>query len=112
MNGTWKILNTIVTRRQQHSPYLGKFMSNGETIINKKVVVNGFNDFFVNVGPNLAKYIKTPNTNLDVLDFLKAQNPESMIVADVEESELIKVVHNCNSKKSTGYDNIDMIIIK
>ena len=47
----------------------------------KKDIANGFNDFFVNVGPNLAKDINIPNENTHVLDYLKSQNPESMFLS-------------------------------
>ena len=35
-----------------------------------------------------------------------------MFLASVEESEVINIVRNCKNKKSTGYDGIDMTIIK
>ena len=87
-------------------------MSNGKTVACKKDFANGFNAFFVNVGPNLAKYINPPNENTHVLDYLKSQNPESMFLASVEESAVINVVRNCKNKKSAGYDGINMTIIK
>ena len=86
-------------------------MSNGKTVACKKDIANGFNDFFVNVGPNLAKDINIPNENTHVLDYLKSQNPASMFLASVEESEVINVVKNCKNKKSAGYDGIDMTVI-
>ena len=55
-------------------------MSNGKTVTHKKDIANGFNDFFVNVGPNLAKDINISNENTHVLDYLKSQNPESMFL--------------------------------
>ena len=112
IKGTWKILNTIIRKGQHSSPLPDKFMSNGKTVTHKKDIANGFNDFFVNVGPNLAKDINIPNENTHVLDYLKSQNPESMFLASVEESEVINIVRNCKNKKSTGYDGIDMTIIK
>ena len=60
----------------------------------------------------VAKYINIPNDNTHVLDYLKSQNPESMFLASVEESEVINIVRNCKNKKYTGYDGIDMTIIK
>ena len=66
-------------------------MSNGKTVACKKDIANGFNDFFVNVGPNLAKDINIPNENTHVLDYLKSQNSESTFLASVEESEVINV---------------------
>ena len=35
-----------------------EFMSDGKSIKGHKNVANGFNDFFINVGPNLARNIK------------------------------------------------------
>ena len=45
-------------------------MSNGKTVACKKDITNGCNDFFVNVGRNLTKYINIPNENTHVLDYL------------------------------------------
>ena len=79
IKGTWKILNsTIIMKGQQSSPLPNKFLSNRKTVNAKKDIANGFNDFFVNIGPNLAKDINIPNENTHVLDYLKSQNPESM----------------------------------
>ena len=99
IKGTWKILNTIIRKGQQTSPLPDKFVSNGKTVACKKDIANGFNDFFVNVGPNLAKDSNIPNENTHVLDYLKSQNPASMFLASVEESEVINVVKNCKNKK-------------
>ena len=63
VKGTWKLLNTIIMKGQQSFPLPDKFMSNGKTVTRKKDIANGLNDFFVNVGPNLAKdtyQMKTP----------------------------------------------------
>ena len=97
---------------QQCSPYRNEFQLNGTNISNKKDIANGFNDFFVNVGPNLAHANKKPNNDKQVLDYLNTINPESMFLAGFDESEIINVVNNFKNKKSTGYDNIDMCIIK
>ena len=35
-----------------------EFVSNGKSIKGHKNVAYGFNDFFINVGPNLARNIK------------------------------------------------------
>ena len=75
-------------------------MSNDKTVACKKDIANGLNDFYVNVGPNLAKYINIPNENTHVLDYVKSQNPASMFLASVEESEVINVVRNCKNKKN------------
>ena len=39
-------------------------------------------------------------------------NTQSIFLNSVEESEIIKIVKNWKNKKSTGFDNIDMTIVK
>ena len=46
------------------------FIKNNKKITDRKHIANGFNDFFVNVGPNLAKGIQTPSTNIKMQDYL------------------------------------------
>ena len=44
------------------------FTCNNKRIVNKKDIANGFNNFFVNVGPQLAKNIERIDDK-DVLDY-------------------------------------------
>ena len=53
VKGTWKILNTITRKGKRSSNYPDSFTHNSATVKNKKDIANGFNDFFVKVGPNL-----------------------------------------------------------
>ena len=68
--------------------------------------------FFVNVGPNLARNIRVPNGNISVLDYLQGTNTSIMFLTGVEENEVTNIVKSCKNKKSTGYDNVDMVIVK
>jgi hypothetical protein len=55
---TWKILNSVIKRNGSASVSQEKFLNNENKIISdKKDIVNEFNEFFVNVGPDLAKKI-------------------------------------------------------
>ena len=45
-------------------------MNNDKEIHEKKEIANGFNNFFTNVGPNLAKEIKLPKNDVDIFDYL------------------------------------------
>ena len=109
--GTWTILNSIIKTRQQHTSYPNYFITNGRLTRNKTYIINGFNDFFVNVGPNLARNIGVPNGNISVFDYLQGTNSSTMFLARVEENEVTNIVKSCKNK-STGYDNVDMVIVK
>ena len=47
MKGLWKVLNSIIRNEF--------FVDKDNVINNTEDVVNGFNQFFVNVGPDLAE---------------------------------------------------------
>ena len=116
MKGTWKILNTIIVRKGKiSSNYPGSFIRNGATVKNKEDIANGFNIFFVNVGRNLAKWIKKPEGSFNIAGFnhfIGSYNRNTMFLNGVEEREITEIVNKCTNKKSTDNDNIDMSIIK
>ena len=74
--------------------------------------VNGFNQYFVNVGPVLAEKIPVPVRSDDRINDFIDINPKSMFLTAVEESEIIEIVNKCKNKTSTDYSDIDMRIVK
>ena len=44
--------------------------------------------------------------------FINSLSTQNIFLSSVEESEIINIVKNWKHKKSTGFDNIDMIIVK
>ena len=47
-----------------------------------------------------------------MLDYLQGTNSSTMFLAGVEENEVTNIVKSCKNKKSIGYDNVDMVIVK
>ena len=86
--------------------------TNGRLTRNKTDIVNGLNDFFVNVGQNLARNIRVLNGNISVLDYLQGTNSSTMFLVGVEENEVTNIVKSCKNKKCTSYDNIDTVFVK
>ena len=64
------------------------FTCYNKRIVNKKDIANGFNNFFVNVGPQLAKNIERIDDR-DVLDYMNVNMFNSMYLYEVEENELL-----------------------
>ena len=69
--------------------HVTEFKKDNEPVTDGKEIVNGFNDYFVNIGPNLAKKI-TANTNLSFKDYLKGSYMNSMLLSPVCEREIKK----------------------
>ena len=47
---------------------------NGKIITNTLDIANGFDEFFVNVGPSLASKIKSPSSKSHIFDYMKSRN--------------------------------------
>ena len=56
----WKILNTIINKRQNESSYTDSFITGGITVSKKNDIADGFNHFFANSGYELAAKIDPP----------------------------------------------------
>ena len=52
---TWKLINEIINERKIKSSIPDSFKENEQIISDAKEIANKFNDYFVNVGPNLAE---------------------------------------------------------
>ena len=72
--------------------------------------MEGFNDFFVNSGPILAKKIQNPNT--EIKDYMPPASRELMFLSPIEESEIINVVNNFSPKTSTDCNDLSMKTLK
>ena len=73
-------------------------------------MAKAFNDFFVNLGPNLAK--KIPDSETEFHTFLKSRNSQSLFFAPVVEEEIKDIINNLNNKKSSGYDGVTNFLLK
>ena len=111
IKGTWKVLNSIVKKSNYSACYPEHFLENNKNISSKIDIANGFNNFFVNVGPNLAKDINTPDDG-NIFDYLRNRNCNSMFLHKVDENEVIQIVNTFKNKTSNDYNNMNMSILK
>ena len=66
IKSTWNTINELLGREKSKTRLPVSFLNNNnEEVCDPNLLANDFNDYFVNIGPNLAKnLIKT------VMDFL------------------------------------------
>ena len=88
-----------------------EFNGDDSKITGDKAIANGFNNFFVNIGPSLAKRI--PKCN-DILftQYLPDKIDDTMFLQPVTEEEILQLVVNAKSKKSKDHDQFDMCLVK
>ena len=55
IKSTWQTLNALIKTLKHSSTYSESFDDNGKCVSDKNVEVNKFNQYFVNIGVDLAK---------------------------------------------------------
>ena len=73
------------------------------------MISNKFNEFFVNIGPNLAK--KIPQLGIDPLKYMGGPERESIFLSPVTCSEIHNIIVNLKND-APGYDEINTSIPK
>ena len=107
---TWKTINCIIGRNKRSNPQTKFTNSQGSTISDPQMISDEFNDFFVNIGPQLASTIKTDGKQY--YDCLKTPMTSCMFLKPIEEEEIIKIIYKFNQNKSAGHDDIGNFIVK
>ncbi|XP_042076683.1 uncharacterized protein LOC106633234 [Haplochromis burtoni] len=107
----WNVLNRIIKNESRNNDYPGYFIEGTRSINNMEEIVNGFNEFFVNIGPKLAEEIKVDGIERDTGENIE-RNSSSMFLRAVEEKEIYDIVRGLKNKTSTDWNDIDMVTVK
>ena len=78
MSKTWKVLNNIIVGKKQKQRKISKIEINGNLTEDSEIVADHFNNYFANVGSDLAKK-KIPNCVENPIDYLKGRQADSML---------------------------------
>jgi len=88
-------------------------------VTNKTSIVNNFNDYFSNVGPNLAELRPISPCDGSYKDNMIKDNiinhyciNQNMFMLPTDEREIISVVSNLKANKSAEFDNLSPAIVK
>ena len=110
MKETWKILNTLINKKKKSSQYPTQFNDDARQVTGNFDIANGFNRFFSNIGPALARNIPKGNTNFT--NDLNQKVEESIFLNPVTDEEIIEIVKDAKTKYSKDHDSIDMSLVK
>ncbi len=105
---SWDIIKDIIGRKKQITSNKS-FMSGNKIIENDKEIANGFNKFFVNVGPSLAD--KIPVQDIEPTSYLGGNFLNTFFLTPCTPDEIISITKNLKNS-AAGFDNIKTEIIK
>ena len=103
---TWNSIKDILnkTRNKQNLP--SEFWYDGVKYDNEYEISNKFNEFYVNIGPNLAS--KLPQFSGNACDLLPSRDlPNSFSFEPTTHNEVINIINTLKPKTSSGYDQIN-----
>ena len=108
MKKSWGIMKNIINKNKAPT-FQSAFKLNNGSIISDKKTVSQHTDFFINVGPTLARNI--PNVGKLPKDFLEQMVEESLFLDPVTVGEINKLIAGLKNT-ATGYDDISAALLK
>ena len=94
----WRLLNSIINKKKKTKQVGNEFENKCESITGEENIANGFNNYFVNVGPSLAN--KIPATDTQFSQYLSdSTNVKSLLFLNpVPEVDILQLVANVKPK--------------
>ena len=111
---TWNTINEVLgSKEQKNRLTVDKLLFDKDNVQQicetPKQIVEAFNEFFVEVGPNLANRI--PDANVSFHDFLPDEVSESFCWSPVTPVEIESLLNACDHKKACGHDNLPVKLL-
>ena len=107
---TWENINEVLGRKKGNVDIPKIFHSNGKVISGNFEIAEGFNEFFVNIGPKLAKSI--PNSSRPFSDYLSNPVKENFVFSNMRPDIILEALKKLKNKKSSGHDKISSNLLK
>ena len=106
---TWQIMKNIVNKNKMKKIHSKFKLPHGSVTENKLLISNKFNDFFINIGPNLAK--KNPDLGVNPLTHMGPPTSQTICLSPVTNIELIRIIQDLKNG-APGYDEISASALK
>ena len=108
----WQTINHIVGKSHDKSCSITHLTIDGCQEYEAKKITNHLNTHFANIGEKYAKQIGKPNH--DLLYYLPKirQNEQCIFMTSTTRSQTLKLIQNVPNKTSSGFDEIDNVLLK
>ena len=89
-------------------------MNNNNDVSDTREMAHEFNKYFISIGPNLQKQLDNTRDTCNKMfsDYLSNPCSSSIFFQPISESEIISIVDNLKNDTSSGFDNIDVKVVK
>ena len=100
MKGTWKLIGNILNKKTNMEQCKTFCTDDGSLLTSSSVIAESFNNYFSNIGSNLARKISPPDTTFE--KYLGNPVTHSFYVAPTTPDEIIKIASNLKISHSCG----------
>ncbi|NJK82731.1 MAG: hypothetical protein HC912_01880 [Saprospiraceae bacterium] len=111
MKNTWATINSIMNKTKSKKQLPKYFVVNRSEVSGEKEIANGFNQYYVNIGPKLADRISTPQ-NKCFHDYFKDLCSKEFILHEINQDVIQKIVHSIKPKTCCGSDGMSNKLLK
>ena len=102
---TWDTLKDILNKKKSKKDFPSSFLDNGTVVTGAINIANKFNEYFTNIGPQLARSIDASN-KIPFHSYLTKPYPSSFGFQYTNPTNVSKIINKMKPKSSAGYDNI------
>ena len=108
----WNLVNSCIGKCNDKSTIIDYLKIGNLETHDSKRIANEFGQYFSKIGNVYAENIKSPKKN--IIDYLKVipRNAKNLYLTPTTEAEVMNLISQLPNKKSSGYDNIDNVILK
>ena len=108
----WHVINTCIGKESDKTNIINYIKVGNIDVYDSKLIADEMGHFFSRIGSNYAKKIPASHTKID--DYLKVitKNDKSIFLNPTNCVEVTMLISKLPNKKSSGYDNIDNILLK
>ena len=104
---TWKVLRFILGLDSNTNKQKNNFLIEDKLVTDSLDLANGFNNFFVSIGPKLANNLKSDIDQLSYVNY----DINSIIVEEMSSNQLREVINSLNNS-SPGHDELPPFVAK
>ena len=105
----WRSINNLLGKQNIHLK-VNELKLGQNTLNNPKDITEGFNNYFSNIGSNLASQISTPYCNF--YTYVKKTTSEFAAFQPTNVNNVYQLLSGLSSNKATGIDKISCKILK
>ena len=107
----WDTLKDILNKKKRKSKFPAYFLCKNKHVSGAQNIANKFNEYFTNIGPDLASSIDTSN-KAPFDSYLNTPCPNSFLFQYTDPADIAKIICQLKPKSSAGYDNISSKLLK